>query len=471
MKNKRFKLAILSLCCCGGLFSQSLSQAQRWFNAGEFEKAKPVFRKLTKASPSNINYKFWYGACCYETGKLQEALPYLKKSAERKVINGYLYLSKAYYDMYRFDEAIENIEEHIYWLEKKKRNTQQAQSLLEKYRIGARMIRGVEKVLIVDSMIVDKAQFLDAYYLSSQAGKINFTGEGSCTSFENEMNDKILFSKVDSSQHKKLYSIVRLADKWTKPEAVSSLNATSDDLNYPFIDSDGITVYYSAKNEESMGGYDIFITRFDTENNTYLKPDNIGMPFNSPFNDYMYVIDDYRNLGWFASDRYQPEGKVCIYVFVPNEVKNVYDFDALDNDKLKSYAMLDNIKQTWFDSSKLTEAQKALQLSIQGEKKKHSSELYIVINDHITYHSLNEFKSKEASVKYMDMRMLQKDSAKIKQKLDQKRLLYAKASKTEKRNLAPGIIDMEKRLLEIQDEITRLEKDIRNIEIRAINKK
>ena len=38
-------------------------------------------------------------------------------------------------------------------------------------------------------------------------------------------------------------------------------------------------------------------------------PENVGMPFNSPYNDYMYVIDEFNDLGWFASDRYQPEGK------------------------------------------------------------------------------------------------------------------------------------------------------------------
>ena len=42
---------------------------------------------------------------------------------------------------------------------------------------------------------------------------------------------------------------------------------------------------------------------------TYLAPENVGMPFNSPYNDYMYVIDEFNNLGWFASDRYQPEDK------------------------------------------------------------------------------------------------------------------------------------------------------------------
>ncbi|MFR3186749.1 MAG: hypothetical protein ACLTOV_01045 [Phocaeicola sp.] len=43
----------------------------------------------------------------------------------------------------------------------------------------------------------------------------------------------------------------------------------------------------------------------------------MGMPFNSPYNDYMYALDDFNNLGWFATDRFQPEGKVCIYVFAP----------------------------------------------------------------------------------------------------------------------------------------------------------
>ena len=27
-------------------------------------------------------------------------------------------------------------------------------------------------------------------------------------------------------------------------------------------------------------------------------------------------ITEFNDLGWFASDRYQPEGKVCIYVFI-----------------------------------------------------------------------------------------------------------------------------------------------------------
>ena len=160
--NKKHTLALLLLCAAGGVSAQTLSQAQKWFTNGEFDKAKPVFERLVKQSPSSANYNFWYGACCYETGELDKALPYLEKSAKRKVINGFLYLGKAYYDLYRFDDAISSLEDHIYWLELKKRDTSEAEKLMVKFRQGARMIRGIEKIAVIDSFSIDKADFLKA---------------------------------------------------------------------------------------------------------------------------------------------------------------------------------------------------------------------------------------------------------------------------------------------------------------------
>ena len=83
--NKKYKLALLLLCSAGGTFAQTLSQAQKWFTNGEFDKAKPVFERLVKQSPSSANYNFWYGACCYETGELNKSLPYLKKVRNAKL--------------------------------------------------------------------------------------------------------------------------------------------------------------------------------------------------------------------------------------------------------------------------------------------------------------------------------------------------------------------------------------------------
>ena len=128
---KKYIIGLFTLCCAGNAAAQSLAQAKQLFLNGEFEQAKPAFQKLVKQAPSNANYNYWYGACCYETGEKKEAQPYLEKSAARKVIDAYRYLGKLYYDIYRFDDAVDNYEQHIEWLEKKKRPTEMAEAELE----------------------------------------------------------------------------------------------------------------------------------------------------------------------------------------------------------------------------------------------------------------------------------------------------------------------------------------------------
>ena len=107
-----------------------------------------------------------------------------------------------------------------------------------------------------------------------------------------------------------------------------------------------ITLYYGAKGPESIGGYDIFVTRYDMDERKFLYPENIGMPFNSLANDYLYAIDEINNIGWFVSDRHQPEGKVCIYIFIPNTTRKTYDFNNIDQEKLTRLARISSIKET-----------------------------------------------------------------------------------------------------------------------------
>lgn len=61
-----------------------------------------------------------------------------------------------------------------------------------------------------------------------------------------------------------LYSRIRLLDGWSEPEPLMSLNEQGN-VNYPFLMSDGITLYYASDGEGSLGGYDIFVTRYDSE--------------------------------------------------------------------------------------------------------------------------------------------------------------------------------------------------------------
>lgn len=468
MKQKKYLTALLGLCMAGTAGAQTLTQAKNFFEQGEFEKAKPVFERLVKQSPSNASYNFWYGACCYETGESEKAYTYLSKSAKRRYIDAYLYLGKWCYDTYRFDEAEENLNEYIDLRSRKKGSTEDGERMLEKVRRGQRMIRGVEKVAVIDSFVVDKQDFLKAYKLSADAGDIRITENG--VQFTNEMGDKQLQSVRNTEGQASLYSSMKMIDQWSKPEAVTSINELGN-ADYPFVAGDGITMYYASDNEESMGGYDIFVTRYDSDDNSYLRPDNLGMPFNSPANDYMYVIDDLNNLGWFVSDRRQPEGKVCVYVFVPNASKQVYDYENGDPDQIAALARLDRISDTCTDEDKVRTARQQLAALVYSkDENTRKADFTFIVDDSATYHSLRDFRSAEARKQFQMLQQKEKDLESLIGQLDKKREAYAQAAESNRANMAPGMLDMEKRVEQLRQDIEELTNTVRNTEIRQLRK-
>ena len=50
---------------------------------------------------------------------------------------------------------------------------------------------------------------------------------------------------------------------------------------YPSVSYDGETLYFSSQGHTSMGGYDIFVSKRDLENDKWARPYNIGYPLNN----------------------------------------------------------------------------------------------------------------------------------------------------------------------------------------------
>ena len=165
LSNKLFYTIGITLLC-GGLHAQSLAEAKKLYNEGKYAEAKPAFEKLVKQAPSNSSYNHWYGVCCYETGDLTGAEKHLKVAVKRKVQEAYRYMSEVYYKTYRFDEAGEMLEEYINLLAKKKQDPQSFETRLDLANNAQRMMEKVEDVQIIDSLVVDKDDFLSAYILS-----------------------------------------------------------------------------------------------------------------------------------------------------------------------------------------------------------------------------------------------------------------------------------------------------------------
>ena len=466
---KRYIFYLIAWCCIGTLSAQTLSQSKKLFENGEYEQAKTAFAKFIKGSPNNAEYNYYYGASLYETGELEKSLPYFEKSAKRNYIGAFRYLGKVYADLYRFDEAVENYETHIEWLDEKNRDTEQAEAELSELLKKTRMFKSVEKVAVIDSFVVSKNKFLDAYKISSTSGKIQWNDGRNGTVYENEMGNKRLLSEEKDSLMQ-LYTQEKLLDGWGEKIAVESLN-DSCNVNFPFLMGDGTTLYYASDGEGTLGGYDIFVTRYDSEDNTYLRPSNIGMPFNSTANDYLYAVDEFNNLGWFVTDRNQPTDTVCVYVFVPNESKETYNYEATDPQVIMDAATLRSIQTTWTDEEQVRDARQRLAALKYGkEKEVKKTDFQFIVDDSATYTVWEDFRSKEAQNMYRQLVQKEKDLNQLQTNLAQKREQFATENGLGRKKLEPSILDLEKRIPQLVEEVEKLAIEVRRLEIAKLRR-
>lgn len=338
-----------------------------------------------------------------------------------------------------------------------------------------------QQIIIIDSIVTDKSLFLTHLRLSAETGTLlriqdflNGRRTDSTSVFINEMGNKVYFSEPDANQRQQLVTSDKLGTEWSQPQRLQGLNNGISETAYPFMLTDGITFYFAGKGEESIGGYDIFMTRYDSHSGSFLKPENLGMPFNSEANDYLYTIDEYSRIGYFVSDRRQPEGKVCIYVFIPSESRQTYDSTTLTEQQLRDFAAITRIADTWGNG---TERKVALarwkQIGTTAAETKvqpHDELAELVINDALTYYSASDFRSTEAAGIY---RQLVTDRQRLKElncELATSRNLYAMSDAAAKARQKDQILRAENEVLSLGYRIRQLEKQARNTEINVINK-
>ena len=335
-----------------------------------------------------------------------------------------------------------------------------------------------QQILIIDSIVADKDQVLAQIHLSEDAGQLmtskTFTGKAvSGQAFVNEMGNKAYLSLPDDSLKQQLYTCDLLGGEWSQPEALQGLNDGLIETSYPYMLADGQTLYFAGQGEESIGGYDIFFTRYDAHSGRFLKPENLGMPFNSEANDYLYVIDEYRQLGYFVTDRRQPEGKVCIYIFVPAESRQTYDAGVYSEQQIRDFAAITRIADTWTDN-KAREAAMARLKAVNSAQKRvktvaPDAQQRLVITDALTYSTASDFKSKEAASLYQQLVQVRQKLSQLESQTEQLRTLYHQAGKAERKSLQTEIMEAEGELKALYATEKRLEKQTRQAEIKVIN--
>lgn len=190
------------------------------------------------------------------------------------------------------------------------------------------MMQRVEDIQVIDSLTVNRDDFFRHYRLSASAGTLE-----SPESMGIEENT-VVYLPQDGTRmvwgtDRGLVGAQRLTDgTWEDPEPLGEVLNQGGTANYPYLLSDGTTLYYATDGEDSLGGLDLYMTREDRDG--FAVPQNMGMPYNSPYDDYMLAIDEETGAGWFASDRNRLGDLVTIYVFIPSQVRVNLDVDSPD---------------------------------------------------------------------------------------------------------------------------------------------
>lgn len=346
---------------------------------------------------------------------------------------------------------------------------EQAQMLYEA------MLPSTEQIMIIDSVIADKNDFLSKIPLTKESGSVstynkfwNVTDQPSSYTYTNEFGNKIYFSKKDETGHSRLYTADKLNGKWNDIRHIKDFDDEFTDINNPFMMSDGITLYFAGKSKNNLGGYDIYVTMYDADSTRFYKPQNIGLPYNSTGNDYYCIINEFDSLGWLVTDRRQPEGKVCIYTFVPSASRTVYSDANMEEDELKALADIKSIKATWTDQKKLNAAKNRLAKLIKRKNVSERKLISFIINDNTIYTSPDEFKSEINKKRFAELCQMKQKAEDTSKYLEKLRKEYSSKPNTV---LGKEIRKTENQLDQLYTYTHTLEKEIRNTENIAINNK
>jgi len=475
----KFRILFFFICMSPFIHAQTISQAKALYLKGEYRKALPVFKNQLKLKPKDASINFWYGVCLLETKNTKAALPYLNFAKNRHISDANRYLAKYYMDVMAPDSALVCLNEYLENIKLDPKKKQAALLLKDSIESDMEQFQKVEDICFIDSIIVPKSAMFSAVKLSPEAGNLKSANaafpkepKASGSAYFPERNDRVYFSKSVPNKGLDIFARHLILNEWGKDEPLPDIiNSEADECN-PFFLSDGITLYFASNGHGSMGGYDLFVTRFDKATGTYLQPDHLNKPFNSKGNDYFLLIDEFRHRGYLATDRNQKDGYVAIYTFIPNDTVTM--LHGKNNKELEDFAQIRSIKATWEGKNVDSLMHKSAVAShpilpVKGNESNDSGFAFI-INDSLTYNKPADFKSDEAKQGYINYRSRYKKYLLQKKTLEDKRLQYEQATPESQKQISAELLGMEKEVLTAEQELPVLEKKIRNLEITELSK-
>jgi tetratricopeptide (TPR) repeat protein/cell division protein FtsN len=311
---KFLRLLLLSFLICFSVTAQQSAssedelkkQAEKAFVAENYEDALSPYSQLLSLYPRNATYNYRYGVALLKAGKNKtNAVSYLEAAAKDPANpeEVWIYLGQAYMIIGKFDDALGSFRKFEAIVNSAKLKKFNSEELKANCMNAIELLKTRKNIIIVSSKEVSVNEFYKFFSWTHANGKIVPAAEQFLTSMDKDkQKDPVMFIANDrqtiylSSFGKKgengkdLYIVRKMPNgQWSEPENLGPTINSEMNEDFPYLDRDGRTLYFSAKSKKSIGGYDVFKSKFDFNSGKWSAPENLGWPINTISDDYLYV--------------------------------------------------------------------------------------------------------------------------------------------------------------------------------------
>jgi len=245
----------------------------------------------------------------------------------------------------------------------------------------------------------------------------------------------IYYSAKDEEGIRNIYATHLTDSLWSVPTLINEQMTSSSDEIYPMLSPDGQSLYFASKGLYGMGGYDLYVSNWNSETNDWDMPVNMGFPYSSPYDDFLFVNTEDGKYSIFASNRECGRDSVTIYVL---------EYDSMPVRKA------------------VTDVDELRALASLNPARDHSR----IDNDAAVP---DEGQQNESTKRYMDkmreVRALRDSVARFGKNLEKMRSGLAGASSEEKARLTAEISDKEMMLPTLNSALNAAVKELQNIEM------
>lgn len=348
-------LAACTIAAQGG-DAQLRARANTLFTAEQYAEALPLYSQLVSNEPADRDLNYRFGTCILHGGGDRErAIGYLKYATEDPAIPSmaWYWLGRAYHLNYRFGDALNAYQRFRGTGDRKAIAANPVDALEKQCRNGQKLLSSLKEVTVHAKVEVADREFFRYYDLEGIGGRLVVTPDELKTTLDKKYKGRSLihlpdkpgplyFSSYgkDGKTGRDIYRTELLpSGTFATPVRLAGFINTDEDEDFPYMHPDGKTFYFSSKGHNSMGGYDVFRSRYDRGMDVFSMPENLDFAVNTPDDDVLYIVDGEGRQACFASARASSQGNLHVYRVSTDQVPIVLtvlrgtfasDFDKQD---------------------------------------------------------------------------------------------------------------------------------------------